>query len=150
MFKQIIVVSLLVVCISGNLTGWRNCGSPFADIHAVRVGGCPQTPCLFIQGESYLIEFEASSRVNTNSLNFVTVAQLLGVPITVLEGNACNHLRQGSCPILAGNRFTFSVLFEVPFYLPRIPNVITTRIWNDFGDEAICIQFDVVVFGSHN
>lgn len=63
---------------------------------------------------------EINTGANSNALPFAAVTMIFGIPFTLLEGNACDHLRYGSCPALIGNRFIFSLLFEVPTLLPPV------------------------------
>lgn len=72
-----------------------------------------------IDGINYL---DGSLGTNSNNLPFAATAMILGMPITLLEGNACDHLRLGSCPALIGHGFTFSVNFDVPMLLPPVYN----------------------------
>lgn len=158
MYKHIIVLSLLGVIINANLIGWRNCGkvtifnehsnhlrtcltfigSHLADIHAMRIANCTQTPCVFQRGESYMIEVEASSRklnisaglyltiinvntgANSYTLPFVSVATIFGMPFTLFQGDACDHLSLGNCPARNGYSFAFRLLFEMPSGLPAV------------------------------
>lgn len=57
---------------------------------------------------------------NSNELPFAAVASILGIDFTMMEGDACNKLRVGSCPARIGESFTFSVVFEVPQLLPPV------------------------------
>ncbi|XP_037037144.1 uncharacterized protein LOC119074902 [Bradysia coprophila] len=82
---------------------------------------------------------------NTNTLPFAAQTMILGMPVTLMEGNACDHLRVGSCPALNGHDFTFSVVFDVPVILPPLNVVVTTLLWNDYGDVGVCVSVDVIL-----
>lgn len=62
MYKQIIILTLLSAAALANLSGWTDCGSMHATVHALRVGDCLQAPCTFVRNQPYLIEVDATSR----------------------------------------------------------------------------------------
>ncbi|KAJ6637840.1 NPC intracellular cholesterol transporter 2 [Pseudolycoriella hygida] len=145
MYKPVVALLLLAAVANAQLVGWRNCGSPMATIHRINVSGCHQTPCEFTLGQVVRIEVDATALANSVNLPFVMHATLLGLPIRLLEGNACDHLTFGSCPALNQNRFNFQIDYEVTDIIPpNIPTTVTSTVWNDFGDVAICIQVDAI------
>lgn len=119
-------------------------GSSMATIHRVRISGCNQTPCDFVVGQTYRMEVDATScelnrlfcgkglcwhsRIsflidavaNSNNLPFAMTTVFLGLPITLIDGNACNHFTVGSCPALNGNHFTFSLDYTATNLLPPV------------------------------
>ncbi|XP_037025063.1 NPC intracellular cholesterol transporter 2-like [Bradysia coprophila] len=151
MYKTIFAVLLLAAVSNAQLIGWRNCGSPLATVHRIRVGGCSSTPCSFPAGQIVPIEVDATALANSVNLPFAMTASFLGIPIPLLEGNACNHFTLGTCPALAGNNFTFRIEYRVTDAIPAgVPTVVTSTMWNDFGDIAVCIQVDAIVTAARN
>lgn len=61
-----------------------------------------------------------------------------------MSGEACNQLISGSCPARSGERFTFRYAYTVPQAFPIQSSIVTSRVWHDDGDIAICIQLDVM------
>ncbi|XP_037025064.1 NPC intracellular cholesterol transporter 2-like [Bradysia coprophila] len=146
MYKTIVAVLLIAAVANAQLVGWRNCGSSLATVHRVRISGCSSTPCTFEVGTRILIEVDATALANSVNLPFAMTASVLGLPITLLEGNACNHFSLGSCPALAGNNFTFRLEYDVNDRIPRgVNTVVNTVLFNDFGDIGVCVSVDVMI-----
>lgn len=58
--------------------------------------------------------------MNSDTLYFASVGTVLGVNMTFLEGNACNHLSYGNCPARIGQSFIFRLTYEMPTLLPPV------------------------------
>lgn len=58
--------------------------------------------------------------VNSYTLSFASVAVVLGIPITLISGNACDNLQVGQCPVLSGNTFTFSIEYTMLVTIPAV------------------------------
>lgn len=118
-------------------------GSNFATIHRVRVHGCSVAPCSFRVGQPIEVEVEATTRewkiilnnillkvlryhfhlhtvAHSANLPFRVTASVFGLPIPLLEGNACEHLSLGHCPALSGHTFIFHLQYVVNDRIPPV------------------------------
>ncbi|KAJ6639364.1 NPC intracellular cholesterol transporter 2 [Pseudolycoriella hygida] len=142
MYTQIFFMFLLATTATA-LVGWRDCGSQMGSIYTVRMTNCTQTPCLFHRGQSYEAEADGRWRANSNTLPFVLFVIVLGAPIPLLEGDACDYKIRGICPARNTDTFTFASYYPVPTNLPPVGGVARAQMYNDFGDTALCFELDV-------
>jgi len=148
MFKLILFIAFVISSASANLA-FTNCGST-ADLHALRVIGCNATPCTFTRGTTYTIEIDATARSASINLPFEVQGITAGLlpPITVLTGNACQNLWNGSsCPAVNGNRKYARILYTVGNLLPAISLQVRFTVRDDFNQVVICGQFAANITG---
>lgn len=59
---------------------------------------------------------------NSNGLPFVLSVVVLGIPVNLLEGDACDYKIRGQCPALNTNTYTFRSYYAIPANLPPVWN----------------------------
>lgn len=85
-----------------------------------------------------------------NTLEYKVTAVFLGVPITLLEGNACDSLVSGSCPVSPGEQIAARVQYTVGDAIPAgVTVTVQVRLFiNGAGSNANaveCVNFSAAV-----
>ena len=57
---------------------------------------------------------------NSHSLPLVLSVVIFGIPVNLLEGDACDYKTRGSCPALNAVDFTFRSYYPIPDNLPAV------------------------------
>ncbi|XP_037052529.1 uncharacterized protein LOC119086059 [Bradysia coprophila] len=143
MYKQIIALGVLAIAAVSyaQVTGWTDCGST-AIIRSIRAGPCTTTPCPFVRGNTYDIEFISTATAAATSLPYIVNATILGQPWTIMEGNGCDQL---TCPTVVGQDFTFSYRYTVSEIFPPVPTTVTTFVTNQIGQIVVCFHLPVQI-----
>lgn len=81
---------------------------------------CPQTPCRFVRGNTYEALVDGTWRTNSDRLPAVFSVVIFGLPLPILEADACAYKTRGSCPALNGSPFTVRTDYPVPENLPAV------------------------------
>ena len=156
---QAIVFGVLVlasVALAGDVA-FRTCASAeLAEIRRFGVSDCAtgSDHCIFIKGNTYQFDIEAKSHghaPHADELHYKVTGSVLGIPITLLEGDACHNMTApNECPIRPGDDIFWSVEKEIGAETPAISNVlVTARIWANVkgtnAEAAACAQITVTI-----
>lgn len=93
-------------------------------IHNIRLTNCTHTPCTFYRGQSYEAQVDGTWRANSRTLPFVLNVVVLGIPINLLEGDACDYKIRGHCPALNADTFTIRSYYPIPENLPPVKELM--------------------------
>ncbi|KAJ6649756.1 NPC intracellular cholesterol transporter 2 [Pseudolycoriella hygida] len=141
MFKAILAVCLLATVAYAQVTGWTDCGST-AIINEIRAGPCTQTPCQFVRGNTYSIGVTSTATSLASSLPYEVSANMLGLPVVIMEGDACDQL---ACPIQPGQVTTFSYEYTVSEIFPPVPTTTRTLVRNHLGGTVMCFDLPIQI-----
>jgi len=147
MFKQLVILALVAASAYAGIVGnYENCGST-ATVNQLRVTDCDAMPCTFTKGREYNVEVDATARSDSNTLPYKVTATVI-VPITIIEGDACEELTAGSCPARNGQSFTYATAFDVPATFPQVNTRVTATVKDDNEVTVVCVALDVLIRNS--
>lgn len=76
--------------------------------------------------ENFIISYIITVAHSVN-IPFVVSAIVFGLPIRMYEGNVCDYLTYGECPVLSGREFTAEIYYQIMDDIP-IPTVCKSQI----------------------
>jgi len=146
--NQIIVVFLVAAVAIAQGTIVEPCGGT-AKLNGVDVQGCADSVngrCQFVKGQSYKIEVDAEAAATATALPYTAKAKILGLDITLFEGNACEFLTAGDCPALSGERVVFEKEITITNTYPALQSVLKVEVKDESAALLLCanIQFAIV------
>jgi len=145
MYKQIIALTLVAFAAVSysQIVGIPDCGSR-ATIRNVFAGDCVTPPCRFERGQTYNIELHATATDTAHSLPYNVTANILGLPWTIMEGNACD-MSDINCPTTTGDQIYFVYSYTVSEIFPPVPTNVTTIVRDHNDDQVICFILPIQI-----
>jgi len=145
--QKLITAQLLFLLLGGIYAGdvnFTDCGSR-ANITELTVTGCTTQPCIFYRGNTYDVRITAIGTYETFTLPYKVTAKIYLVPVTLLKGNACTELAQGSCPVESGKEFIYENKINVLNKFPSMKTKVKALVVDDKGNTVICVGLSVKV-----
>jgi len=155
---KVVIATFLLVGLSSGATifgdvGYETCPSAGkATVKRFAVTDCPDgsTTCEFVVGKTYTFDLEGTvhaDHVVANKLPFKVVGTLLGIPFTLVEGDACDEM---ACPIQPGSDVSVSITTDIPDNLPALKNIpVFARFWgNEVGtnpEASACASIKISI-----
>ncbi|XP_066942758.1 NPC intracellular cholesterol transporter 2-like [Macrobrachium rosenbergii] len=124
-------------------TAFQDCGSLGTDV-SFSVEGCSSPPCTLVRGETYLISFQFTSSVNSETLTVAASANIGGieVPWPGLDPDACKGVEgtENPCPIESGSQVDWSMEASVLKEYPKLVTMVTFKLLDDNGELQTCAK----------
>ncbi|KAL5008048.1 hypothetical protein ScPMuIL_013629 [Solemya velum] len=149
MFFEAAVLLVVAGLCSANNISYTNCG-PDGSLVFVDVTPCPSEPCIFIKGTNMSVTVNFKSVENATALTTQVYGIVLGqkIPFPNLPNpNGCIDSGM-TCPLVAGNIYTYRTLLPVMRTYPNIRLVVQWDIRDNKNNFQFCFQFPVTVRGS--
>ncbi|XP_037049713.1 NPC intracellular cholesterol transporter 2-like [Bradysia coprophila] len=130
------------------LPGWSSCATGPNPATGVSIGvtNCTTAPCTFFLGQSYTFTVYARSGVNTNSVPYAVTAAFPGLgSYKFIEGDGCDVLLLGTCPINNGNLYLADLTYDVLSNTPTGYSVIEISVKDASNSVIICAQFFAII-----
>ena len=132
----------------------------------MEVEGCANSVkgrCIFVKGQSYKISVKAkASKSNTwnnkkcsrfkisnafcildaiaTELPYTAAAMILGLPVTLFEGDACDDLVIGSCPAQENKVFKSEKSIVITNRYPEVKSTIKVEVKDETNNPLICVK----------
>ncbi|RWS22008.1 protein NPC2-like protein [Leptotrombidium deliense] len=100
--------------------------------------------CILKKGNSYKLNVNFESKVDSNDLTTAVTANVFGVQLAWpgLQKNACEG-HNIECPIKKGQSYNYNLDFEVMKAYPTLSTKVTFKLKNDQKSDVICFTLPV-------
>ncbi|KAL1455088.1 hypothetical protein WDU94_009207 [Cyamophila willieti] len=136
---------------------FSNCWKPevrHCTVHSVKIDPCFQEnglatdPCELRRGvdnATLVMEYTTDFNTTDHVLQMAHKSEpIADIPLEGMDTEACHYT---TCPIIAGERSTYTFPIEIKEVYPEGPYTIKWKLWND-GEaikEACCLKFKIVL-----
>ena len=111
-----------------------------------RVNDCDEAPCVVERGNSYEFAFDFKSPIAADSLSVSIKARVFGMWVPWPGAPPVNCGTDITCPLVAGQDYTFKSTMVIPSIAPSISTSIQYCLQNSVtSDVAFCNRFKVRV-----
>ncbi|CAG7642621.1 unnamed protein product [Allacma fusca] len=109
-------------------------------LEKVEVTGCESLPCIFERGQDYFINVTFTPNGNSSNLRFNATANVYGITLPLMAGNACDILADGQkCPIKSGVQYKIKMAAKLTKFAPPIRKLlIKATIVDEFNKIQAC------------
>ena len=92
------------------------------------------------KGKDFKLTVDFVANQNTAKVDFKFTASLgtIDIPVPGTDSNACNHLK---CPLVKGEKYTFTYPMTVPKVLPNLKALVTATLTGEHGTLA-CVNIN--------
>lgn len=149
MFK--VAVVLLALCFSTSLTipNFRACQDGGSVPITFEINGCPETPCLFKEGEEYHATAFLRAPSGTNTITVLLLGFLnpkpIRFPLSPEQVDGCGNIFGASWPVAGGDEFVYNL--TVPINGQAKGNLVLEHVFKaDRPAPWICVQFGIIFF----
>ncbi|CAH1159920.1 unnamed protein product [Phaedon cochleariae] len=135
----VLLLSLGVYCYAADI---EDCGSAVGSIVKVDIAGCgDKARCPLKRNTNATMNIDFKSNVDSSNVTAVVYGIVLGIKTSFALPNPNGCVDSGiSCPIKAGETYTYSTTLPVESSYPRVTVTIQWELQTDDGSDLICAK----------
>ncbi|KAG5671966.1 hypothetical protein PVAND_002131 [Polypedilum vanderplanki] len=117
---------------------------------SVSIKGCEKSPCRVKKGSVLSAEIFFTTRDSTSTLQPKLSVKMFGIRIPLKvpsdQQNACQHLKNSKCPLIANQEVTYSVELPILSSYPSIKTEIEVNLVGDNQKSLMCFKIDGQIY----
>nr|CAD7264900.1 unnamed protein product [Timema shepardi] len=140
---RIILVTVLLAS-SAIATTFDSCTDGGAAPTSVAVTGCAEQPCDFAPGTKIVVDigFTADKDVTALAAHVFATVQGLTIEYTLDNSNACELLKDSTCPLDDGEAATYHLEVEIPDITLKSEVLLKFYLEDQSSERVTCFQLD--------
>jgi len=122
---------------------FKDCGSKFGTVKAVRVTGCDTTPICDLPRETnvtFSVDFITKEAVTKGQTVVHGIIAGIPVPFPMDDPDACDGSAQIKCPLKSNQSYTYSSNIAVKSMYPKVKLVVKWEFTEQTGADVFCIE----------
>ncbi|KAM4724061.1 NPC intracellular cholesterol transporter 2-like isoform 1-T2 [Anableps anableps] len=122
-----------------------DCGSTSGKVVSVEIIPCPIQPCELHRGDSYTVNINFTSNVESDSSTAVVHGIVGGIPIPFAIPVADGCKSGIHCPIKKGETYNYQASLPIKTEYPSIKCVVMWELKDDGRNDLFCIKFPIQI-----